>query len=71
MEEIYPVKWFGASERFSLKNYAEEYEKCVTGHILQIEEEPQNEVAYFEHLKSLMNVGLELHDLKILSEACR
>lgn len=71
MEEIYPVKWFGASERFPLKSHAEEYKKCVTANILQTEEEPQNEIAYFEQLKSLMNVDLQLHDLKSLSEACR
>ncbi|RZC43067.1 snRNA-activating protein complex subunit 3 [Asbolus verrucosus] len=72
MEEIYPPENYSASIRFPLKGYFDEFNNMFSPKIpfpVFSCDEP-NEVQYLLAVKDLMEVDMDLNDLKYLSESC-
>lgn len=69
MEEIYPPESFGSSNRFSLKNYFDEFKNKST--IAQQIETDVNETEYLLTIKDLMGPEVCFNDIIHLSKTCR
>jgi hypothetical protein len=73
MEEIYPPESYGASNRFPLKEYFDEFGRVfVTDTPISAQTDDDiNETEYLLEIKELMGVEMSFNDIKHLSDSCR
>jgi hypothetical protein len=72
MEEIYPPESYGASNRFPLKEYFDEFGRVfVTDTPISAQTDDDiNETEYLLEIKELMGVEMSFNDIKHLSDSC-